>query len=176
MASADLVLHPVRLRILQAFLGDRRLTTAELAVELADIPPASLYRHVARLAAAGVLAVVAEQPVRGALERTYALRVAAAAVDTDDLATLSPDDHRQAFLAYVAGLLGAFDRYTAGGDVDLVRDGVSYGMTALWLDDTELTRLREQLQDLFAPVLANTPTPGRTRRILGTVLLPAGEA
>ena len=58
MTTADLLLHPVRLRIVQAFLGDRALTTSDLAAELADIPPASLYRHVARLVDAGVLAVV----------------------------------------------------------------------------------------------------------------------
>ena len=58
MASADLLLHPVRLRIVQAFLGDRALTTAELGTELPDVPPASLYRHVGVLVEGGVLAVV----------------------------------------------------------------------------------------------------------------------
>ena len=69
VATADLLLHPVRLLIVQAFLGDRG-QTSELSSELADIPPASLYRHVARLVDAGVLAVVAERRVRGAVERT----------------------------------------------------------------------------------------------------------
>ncbi len=32
MTTADLLLHPVRLRIVQAFLGDRALTTSELSV------------------------------------------------------------------------------------------------------------------------------------------------
>jgi hypothetical protein len=44
------------LRILQAFLGDRALTTTELRTELPDVPAASLYRHVARLVDGGVLA------------------------------------------------------------------------------------------------------------------------
>ena len=78
MASADLLLHPVRLRIVQAFLGDRALTTSGLRTELSDVPAASLYRHVARLVAGGVLAVVTERRVRGALERTYVLRTSAA--------------------------------------------------------------------------------------------------
>ena len=30
VGSADLLLHPVRLRIVQAFLGERALTTTEL--------------------------------------------------------------------------------------------------------------------------------------------------
>src|SRR5215467_10865211 len=95
MASADLLLHPVRLRIVQAFLGDRALTTSDLAAELADVPAASLYRHVARLVDAGVLAVVAERRVRGAVERTYVLRVTAATIGLDEVSAMSADEHRE---------------------------------------------------------------------------------
>ena len=110
MATADLLLHPVRLRIVEAFLGDRALTTSALAAELADVPAASLYRHVARLVNAGVLAVVAERRVRGALERTYVLRLSAATVGLDEVDAMSADEHRQAFMAFVAGLLGVAAR------------------------------------------------------------------
>src|SRR6266542_2260634 len=48
VTSAELLLHPVRLRIVQTFLGDRALTTSQLRAELPDVPPASVYRHVAR--------------------------------------------------------------------------------------------------------------------------------
>src|SRR6266487_6411693 len=176
MATADLLLHPVRLRIVQAFLGDRALTTSALRAELADVPAASLYRHVAQLVDAGVLAVVAERRVRGALERTYVLRLTAATIGADQLATMSADDHRQAFMTFVAGLLGDFDRYLARGDIDLPRDGVSYRMTGLWLDDAELAELRSEIQRMFEPLLGNRPTPGRRRRILATILLPGEEA
>src|SRR5438105_5467350 len=128
MASADLLLRPVRLRIVQAFLGDRALTTSALAAELADVPPASLYRHVARLVDAGVLSVVSERRVRGALERTYVLRVAAASINLDELERMTRDEHRQAFMAFVAGLLGDFDRYLSREEIDLLRDGASYRM------------------------------------------------
>ena len=176
MASADLLLHPVRLRIVQAFLGDRALTTSALAAELADVPAASLYRHVARLVDAGVLAVVAERRVRGALERTYVLRVTAANVGLDEVNKMSAEDHRQAFMAFVAGLLGDFDRYLARNDRDFLRDGVSYRMAALWLDDTEFRELLHDLTRVLQPRAANPPGPGRTRRILGYVLLPGDAA
>ena len=176
MASADLLLHPVRLRIVEAFLGDRALTTSALAAELADVPPASLYRHVARLVDAGILAIVAERRVRGALERTYVLRLTAAAIGLDEVAAMSADDHRQAFMAFVAGLLGDFDRYLARGDIDLLRDGVSYRLAGLWLDDAEYGELLRELTRVLQPRLANPPQPGRKRRILGYVLLPGSEA
>jgi hypothetical protein len=175
MATADLLLHPVRLRIVQAFLGDRALTTSALSAELADIPAASLYRHVARLVNAGVLAVVAERRVRGALERTYVLRLSTASIGLDKVAGMSKDDHRQAFMAFVAGLLGDFDRYLARDDTDLLRDGVSYRQAGLWLDDAEYAELLRELTRVLQPRLANPPAPGRKRRILGTVLLPGEE-
>lgn len=126
---------------MEAFLGDRALTTTELRSKLPDVPVASLYRHVALLVDAGRLAVVAEHRVRVALERTYVLRVAAANIGLNELAEMTPDDHRHAFMAFVAGLLRDFDRYLARGEIDLLRDGVSYRIAGMWLDDAELAEL-----------------------------------
>lgn len=176
VASADLLLHPVRLRIVEAFLGDRALTTSELRDELPEVPAASLYRHVARLVAGGVLQVVAERRIRGAVERTYVLRTAAARVGPAEAARMTRDEHRQAFLAFVAGLIGDFDRYLAREAIDLVRDGVSYNLAALWLDDAELVQLAREIYAVLEPRIVNQPQPGRTRRLLATVLLPASQA
>jgi len=171
VTSADLLLHPVRLRVIQAFLGDRALTTSDLKEELADVPTTSLYRHVARLVDAGVLTVTAERQVRGTVERTYVLRLGAASIGPDDVDGMSPDEHRQAFMAYIAGLLGDFDRYLARGDIDLPRDDVSYRLAGMWLDDAEFAELRRELARVLRPRLDNPPAPGRKRRILATVLL-----
>jgi hypothetical protein len=175
MATAALLLHPVRLQIVQAFLGDRALTTGQLQSELPEVPAASLYRQVDRLVKAGVLAVVAERRVRGAVERTYVLRPSAAAISPDELARMSAQDHRQAFLAFVAGLIRDFDQYLDRGGVDLVRDGVSYRLLALWLTDAELTELARDIFAALQPRLANAPKRGRKRRILATILLPGSE-
>ena len=175
MASADLLLHPVRLRIVQAFLGERALTTGQLKAELPDVPGGSLYRHVARLVDAGVLAVVAERRVRGAVERTYVLRVSSAQVGPAEAGRMTPDDHRQAFMAFAAGLLGDFDRYLARGEPDLVRDGVGYRIAALWLTDAELGDFLRDLARVVGQRLANPPAPGRVRRVVAGVVLPGPE-
>jgi Helix-turn-helix domain len=175
MASADLLLHPVRLRIVQAFLGDRALTTAQLAAELDDVPAGSLYRHVARLTAAGVLQVVAERRVRGAVERTYTLRLHAAHIGLAEAAAMTPAEHAQAFMAYAAGLLADFDRYLAAGQPD-VRDGARYNMAAMWLTDAEYADFLQDLVAIFQPRLANAPAAGRRRRMAYLVLLPDKRA
>ena len=138
VARADLLLHPVRLRIVKAFLGDRALTTRQLAAELPDVPAASVYRHVGRLAEAGVLHVASERRVRGITERTYMLRLYAAQMQPGEVAAMSLDAHGSAFLAYVAGLLGDFDRYLATEPEEPARDGAGYRVAAMWLTDAEL--------------------------------------
>ncbi len=175
MASADLLLHPVRLRIVKAFLGDRALTTAQLAQELADVPPGSLYRHVALLTKAGVLQVVAERRVRGTVERTYTLRAFAARIQPGEASAMTVDEHAHAFMAYVAGLLADFDRYLAAGPPDPARDGADYRVAAMWLTDTEFGDFLREFAAIAQPRLANGPGKGRKRRMLYTVLLPGPE-
>jgi hypothetical protein len=175
VTSADLLLHPVRLRIVKAFLGDRALTTSQLAAELDDVPPGSLYRHVALLTKAAVLQVVAERRVRGAVERTYTLRLFAARIGAGEAAAMSPDAHARAFMAYVAGLLGDFDRYLAAGPPDPVRDGADYRVGAMWLSDPEFAEFLRDFATLAQPRLANGPGGGRRRRMLYTIVLPAPE-
>lgn len=176
MTTADLLLHPVRLRIVQAFLGDRALTTGQLRAELDDVPAGSLYRHVAKLVSGGVLAVVSERQVRGAVERTYVLRTPAARLSPDQIETMTRDEHRQAFLAFIARLIGDFDRYLARDEIDPLRDGASYNLAAMWLDDREFLELARDLTILLQSRAANAPRPGRRRRLLASVVLPGEEA
>ncbi len=175
MPSADLLLHPVRLRVVKAFLGDRALTTSQLAQELDDVPTGSLYRHVAKLADAGVLQVVAERRVRGILERTYTLRLAAARIDTAQAETMTPEEHSRAFTAYVAGLLVDAERYINGPSPDFVRDGFGYHTAAMWLTGPEYAELARDLTKVVQPRLANPPGKGRKRRLIYTVFLPGPE-
>jgi hypothetical protein len=172
MTSAELLLHPVRLRIVQAFLGDRELTTGRLRELLPDVATATLYRQVTTLSDAGVLEVTEERRVRGAAERTYRLRVQAASVGPEQAAELTHEKHRQAFTTFVAGLLGDFDRYLARGDIDLGRDLVGYRQTAVQLTDTELLELLDEIGAVLDRYRA-LPPEGRTRRLLTTILLPA---
>lgn len=175
MASADLLLHPVRLRIVKSLLGDRALTTTQLAAEMIDVPAGSVYRHVALLAKAGVLKVVAERRVRGAVERTYALRLLASRIGAEQVAAMTVDEHAQAFMAYVGGLLADFDQYLAAGTPDPAADGADYRVAALWLNESEFAGFLRNFRDIAVPLLSNAPGHGRRRRMLYTVLLSGPE-
>jgi DNA-binding transcriptional ArsR family regulator len=168
-------MHPVRLRILEAFLGDRKLTTANLRVELPDVPPASLYRHLTRLIDAGVLDVVAERKVRGTVERTY-VRPDRQKVSGDEVATMSREDLRRALLGYVAALLADVDRYLERDEIDLRRGGATFRVADLWLTEDELGGLAARFVKLLQPYLDRPATPRRTRRVLRTIVLPGTDS
>lgn len=172
MSPTQVLLHPVRLRIAQAFLGDRALTTSDLRASLPDVPPATLYRQVAALVDGGVLEVAEEHRVRGAVERTYRLRDGAAHVDGDAARAMTADDHRRGFLTFVVGLLADMDRYLEQDDRDVVRDLVGYRQHAMYLTDEETAQLVTELRAVLAPRLAQGPGDGRRRRLFSTVLLP----
>lgn len=172
VTTVDLLLHPVRLRILQAFLGGRELTTSQLAAELGDLPGGSVYRHVSLLANGGVLQVVSERPVRGAVERTYALRQEGSLLSAADMAAFSRQDHEQSFGIFVAALLSAYQRYLAAPDADPIRDGATYSMNAVWLTDEEYGQFLRDVSALMLPRIALQPGEGRSRRLIASAFLP----
>jgi hypothetical protein len=104
------------------------------------------------------------------------LRLYAAQIQPGEVAAMTAEEHGSAFLAYVAGLLGDFDRYLAAEPDDPSLDGAGYRVAAMWLTDAELADYRRDLAAITLPRLAHGPAGGRRRRMLYTVMLPAPEA
>lgn len=173
LSRKDLILHPQRLAILLALSGAPR-TTKELASSLGGIPQASLYRHVAALLAAGLIAVTAERQVRGAVERTYAL-VDGAILTADDLAGATPEDHFRYFGAFLSGLLDEYARYLDRPRIDLEADGVGYRQQVLNLTDGELLELLADIRALLDSAATNTPSTERHPRLFASVTMPYDE-
>ncbi|RII11224.1 hypothetical protein DSC45_29160 [Streptomyces sp. YIM 130001] len=176
MANANLLLHPVRARILRTLLGADELTTAQLRDRLPDIAPATMYRHVATLAQAGILEVVAERQVRGTVERSYRVRQEQALVDEEARTAMTKDDHRQAVTVFAGSMIGDFDRYLARDDAEPAREGVLYRQGAVWLTADEFTELVEEIEAAVARRTRTAAEDGRTRHILSLALVPDKSA
>ena len=170
-AKEDLLLHPVRMRILQA-VGLGQATAQQLARDLRDVPQATLYRHINALVAGGILTVASERRVHNTIEKTYALAQPGNYLTPEDLAGAGPEDYLRLFTRYLGTLLGYYARYIRQGDVDLGRDGVSFAMLPLHLSQDEARQLGQAINEAITPHLSNEPSPDRRRFILGLLTLP----
>lgn len=173
--TLDLLLHPVRLRIVHSMSGGRILTTSDLCARLPDVPKTTVYRHVGLLAEAGLLEVEGEQRVHGAVERRYRLRRERPAIDPDTAASMSLDDHRRGFAAAIAGLLAEFNTYLGREHADPTADSVGYRQIPLWLTQEEVAGLISEVRSAITPKLNNKPAPGRGLYLLSPILFPIGE-
>jgi hypothetical protein len=170
---ADLLLHPVRWRIVQRVLG-REVTTSQLRSELPDVSTTTLYRQVATLLDAGVLQVIKEERARGAIERTLALRDADRhrAAGAAEGAAMSPAQHRVGLNLVLAQIAGDYDRAVDQGLVAARGDELSYGQAALYLGPDDLPRLQAELDRVLAPYLQPPDTEDRRRLLLSVIAIP----
>lgn len=171
-SRADVLLHPVRLRIMQAVEANGQLTVRQLGRILKDVPQASLYRHLNKLVEADFLHVVAERPVGGAIERVYAVVEGAGVLPSEEFAHATKADHMRYFAAFCAMLMSKFDQYLSRDRFDLAADGVGYRVHSLYLSDEELHQLIDAMRGPVEAATKNKPAPGRRRRLLATVLMP----
>lgn len=173
MKRARLVLHPVRLRILQALAAGKDTATG-LAERLDDVPRSSIYRHLRLLVDAQMVAVAQTQRVRGVDERLYELGPRAH-LGADDVAGLGADEHLEMFSTYAMTLIQDFSGYLERSrSPDLGRDRVGYTETVLHLTDDEFDQLAQKLQAAVAPLQSGRPGPGRTARKLSIITFPVG--
>lgn len=170
--AIDALLHPVRLRIVRAFLGGVELTAQDLAHRLDDVPQATLYRHVKRLAEAGTLIVTSEALVRGALERTYRLDPNAGKLAPEDIGAIDRETHMKYFSIFVASLLEDFGRYMRADDVDVVRDDVHYMQVTFNAGSKEFSGFMKELEALIQSFAKRGSRKGQVQRTVSIVTLP----
>jgi DNA-binding transcriptional ArsR family regulator len=180
-SRAEVLLHPVRLRVVQTLAALGQATVADLAAALEDVPAPSLYRHIGKLKAAGLLEVVSKRRVRGTVEKTYALEAGGANLTGEDIAGADVETHGRWFLTFALGLNDKLTRalqlkVEAGEGIDFVRDGIGYHTVPLWLDDDELKAMSAELNVVLARYLEHRPGAGRKLRSFSTVLMPEPDA
>jgi DNA-binding transcriptional ArsR family regulator len=175
MNKLELLLHPVRLRIIHAMSGDRTRTTAELCATLPDVSKATVYRHVSLLVEGGLLDVVGERRVHGAVERRYRLHPTRLAVGRDEAAGMSLDDHRQGFAAAIAALVADFNAYLDRPRAEPAADSVSYAQVPMWLNRDELRTVVEGVRSIIKSGRDNLSTPDRSQYLFSPILFPIEE-
>lgn len=170
--KADLLLHPVRLRIMTEIVG-KRLTPRQLAAALPDVPQATLYRQINILLEGEILEIVEETPISGAIERTYQLRQGADRLSAEEMHDIASEDHLQYFNIFVASLIESFARYIQHHDpAHFDQDGLSYNRIVIHLTAGERAAFQEQVMELIGSLMTNLPSADRQRYTLASIVIP----
>jgi DNA-binding transcriptional ArsR family regulator len=172
MEKMELLIHPVRMRIVHAMSGGGTMTTTQLCARLPDVSKATMYRHVGVLADEGVLEVDGEQRVHGAVERSYRLRRERAVVDASTAESTTVEEHRQVFAVAMAILMAEFNGYLDRDGADPGNDLVGYRQHALWLSRGELEGLIGDLRSAILARIGNEAAPERSQYLLSPILFP----
>lgn len=170
---ADLLMHPVRMRILLCLAGVE-LSPKEMADRLPDVAHATLYRHIGKLEKAGVLNVVREKKMRGATERTYALATSEHLDLSEEFQRAGQSEQLQYFLTFVVSLLQDFALHLTRRE-ETPRNDYGFHSVVVNLSEEEFIKVMTRMNELLGPLLSNKPVGDRTAWTLSTLVIPRPE-
>ncbi|MGJ7918975.1 helix-turn-helix domain-containing protein [Neobacillus sp. LXY-4] len=171
MSKTKLILHPVRMKIIQSLINGKKFTVNQIAERVKDVPQATLYRQLNTLLEADLIEVVQENQVRGTIEKVYALKEQSVH-SMEEFLSLNKEEHLELFLTFTTELVGQFENYLAQDDIDLVKDGAGYRIAKLYLTDLEYLDLVKGIGSLIQKASLNEPSPERKAKNIATIIIP----
>jgi len=170
----NLVIHPVRFRILQSLMVEEK-STKEIARQLKDIPASSLYRHLKILLDGGYIAVAEIRLVQGIQEKVYRLD-RSPRLGQADLTGVTHEDHLRFFTIYVMTLLQGFAEYLiASPELDFIADNTGYSEAVIWVSPEEFAEFTRSINRSLAPLLENQMGSRKTKQKIAIVTHPIRE-
>jgi DNA-binding transcriptional ArsR family regulator len=170
-SKTKLILHPVRMKIIQSLINGKKLTVHAIAERNKDIPQATLYRQLNTLLEADIIQVVQENQIRGTVEKVYALKEPSIQ-SQEEFLNLSKEEHLELFLTFTTQLLGQYETYLNKREIDLVKDGAGYRVAKLYLSDEEYIDLMKNIGLLIQQATLNEPTSERRAKNVATIVIP----
>ena len=168
----EIVKHPVKCKLLLELLKCEQTTAKHLSETFSDIPPATLYRYLKKMTADGVLKIVNQTQVRGAMEKTYALAIDLKKEMNDILDNNSGEAYMQAFIQYMLGFAEQFQEYCKKENINIANDKSGFSLVPLYLSDEELDTFMKSYSQITEQYRDNTPTKDRKLRSIGLIIAP----
>lgn len=162
----DLILNPIRMRIIVFLSQNESATTQEIGESLSDIPPASLYRHIKKLHESGLIKIVKETKIRGTVRRSYQL-------DTKKIGQSAVSDSKEDTILFIYSLLMSifanFQAYLEKEDSHMKKDGYVAHTTNWYMTKEELQMWVKRFQDLMQEMVKSTdPSPSEDKLLIQT--------
>jgi DNA-binding transcriptional ArsR family regulator len=171
----ELIIHPVRFRILRA-IDKESLTTQEIANRLADVPKSSIYRHLKLLLKNDLIMVADSRLVNGIQEKTYRLDQPAR-LGAEEMKGISANDHIRYFTTYALTLVQDYADYVTAvfaqnNALDMLSDRTGYTEVSFYATSAELDTFQAEINAALLKLLANKVGNVRQRRKLAIISQP----
>ena len=174
-SKVNTIMHPVRMRLIQTLIKEKKLTVQQISEYMPDVPQATLYRHINKLLESEILEVLEENQIRGTIEKAYGLRKNGFDQIKKDLEESTKEEHFNYFFSFLLSLLGDFEEYLKKDTLDFKEDGLMYRTASLYLTDDEFKELITEIQKLLLAAFENDPSKDRMRRTFTTIVIPEGK-
>jgi len=139
----EIMLNPVRMRIIQELATRQSITATELCEKIGDVPRTTMYRHINILLDNNILSVVSEKKIRGSIERTLALNIGEISKNN----TL--ENASQNAFGFLMNRYARFHNYFSGENPDPAKDKIFLNNSVLIMDDNEFDQFLSELRGLL---------------------------
>ena len=171
----ECISNPAKSRLLIEIMRRGKVTAKYLAENCVDIPQTTLYRYLKRMTDDGLLKIVGETPIRGTVEKTYALTF-----DPSDppsvLGQNSGAMYMQMFFQYFLTFAKIFQDYCDTPGIDIKKDRSGLSLSHVYLTDEELEKVAADMAQILYPLQENKPKPERKLRTVGLIISPEHKA
>lgn len=152
MNKTEILIHPVRLNILQYLSIHQKAATSEIVTLLPTVSKASIYNHIKLLEQNQIIEVVQENRIRGTIEKIYSLK------------KVTKNNDFNAILTFVLSLLSDFQKYYEKEN-DPTKDMLFAGRDCLLLTDDEYQQFIQDYENLCRKYFGKNSSGAKLRNI-----------
>ena len=152
MNKTEVLIHPVRLSILQYLYIHKKATTSEIIDSLPAVSKASIYNHIRLLEQNQIIEVVQENRIRGTIEKIYSLK------------KVAKNNDFNAILTFLLSLLSDFQKYYEK-EPDPTKDMLFAGRDYLLLTDAEYQQFIQEHEKLCQKYFGKSSLGAKLRNI-----------
>lgn len=167
----EVILNPVRMRILQYLLMNENATVSEISKQLSDVPQASLYRHVKKLSNSKILVITGQNQIRGTVEKIYEI--------SENYKKITDYSSNEEFMnnsyTFVMAILKNIKQYIESEKADIKNDKLVMSTSAMWLNDEEFREFQCEMEKIIKKTADNKPRDDRTLNIMSFITTPVLE-
>lgn len=164
--------NPIKCKLLIEINSMEKTTAKHLCETYSDIPQATLYRYLNKMLKENIIKIVAENQIRGTIEKVYSLNFDFKEELQGNLNQCSGKIYMQLFMQYMLGLLSEFREYTSSENIDITKDGSGFTLYPIYLTTEEIDELAKKFSNLLELYRNNKPGNNRNLHSIAFIITP----